>query len=75
MSPRNRLTTYIATAQAAGYRIPETMSYRKLRDLATEARFPAELIGQVWYFDPADTDVIARALGLDRELAPAQRAA
>jgi hypothetical protein len=62
-----RLTQFAFVARAAGYEIPTEMSMRKIREKATEARFPATLVNQIWYFDRGDVDTIAAALGLTRQ--------
>jgi hypothetical protein len=68
MSPNlKRISQLLATAQSLGYVIPTTVTYRKVRDLASEARFPAQQLNCIWHFDPEDVDAIAAAIGLQRE--------
>lgn len=72
---KERISTFCGRAAALGYCIPNDEVPRKVRNAAAAARIPAELRSGVWYYDCADIDRIASAVGLRRQVETNQQAA
>ena len=61
LSRPRRLTALPADLRERGHVSPP---YRVLYDLALDGRFPARQISNIWHYEPADVDQIARDLNL-----------